>query len=249
LRALPGVADGRLRREIAIALVTVLPTRDSIEELATLAGAGNPQGFVVDAIARLAAYDPERAILEAATLSDYALQTESFERIAGEWAIRDPEAALSRLAGIGNPLLRNRYHAAIVSSWSSSDPDAALEYVASTEGRKLMSILPTDMAIAIAEKLLIDRPEELLAAANEFGGTAAGPRIALAARSQLTERDLPAALGQLETFPSGSVEYQRLVASIALAYARQDPTRAFEWAKGLELAVAGGLLVARNNHL
>lgn len=226
LAALAEVRDDKLRRTIAIELIDVFQTYDSVEELASIAGAGNPRGFLVDGLERLASVDPEGAIRQAERLGEISLRAETFQRIATQWARLDANSALTHLSRIPNPGLRNVFHAAVVREWASSDPDAALQYISSSEGRRLLAVLPVELRYPMARDLAVQRPESAFAVGADL--RMEGQALRQSASMRLIGRDLQGAIARLEALPPG-LPRQILAADVAIAYARKDPMEALAW--------------------
>lgn len=232
--ALSEIEDPGVRRTVGAELAALFPTRDQIAALAGAAAPTNADGFIVDALARLAGVDPLTAYRQARELADGSLRSETLERIARVWARVDPQSALRQTQELVDAPLRNRFHAAILLEWAAADPDAALDYLRNGEGRSLLAILPPDRRLALTSLLAFRRPAGAIAMADAMPG-AAGQSLRASLSLQLVGRDLSAALSRFDSVPPGP-ERRELALQIAAAQARANPEEALRWALELDQA-------------
>jgi len=227
-------------REIALALLDVLGDDErGLERIETVLSPAQIPAFRQDAVVRLTARDPFRALRAALALGDTASRTRAVSRIASEWAERDPAAALAQVDTIADETLRRSYQTTVLSEWARIDPDAVFEHLRANRGGgetgELVSVLSSlapadpDGVLELADAL----PREMRWVAQQFALTV------------IAERDPYAAIEKLDALPRDA-NREQLLSTIAQAFARRDPDGALEWAKSLQPPSQNALMSVLN---
>ena len=177
--------------------------------------------FRLDALARWADREPERAYQEALAIGDRQLKAVAVDRVASVWAERDLSGALAEAALLPNDNVGQAFRQAVVRRLGATDPAAMVAYVNGVpkyEG-SLMSV--------VIGQLRLMEPTEALGWAEQLNG-----RLGVEARRSalLTwgQEDPLGAFSYSQGLPLGE-EQQNAMYAIANGYGRDDPDAALAW--------------------
>jgi hypothetical protein len=207
---------------LGLALVTDLgPSTQTIERVMAALPQIERRRFRLDALARWADRDPERAFQEALAIGDRQLKAVAVDRVADVWAERDLSGALAEAALLPDDNVGQAFRQAVVRRLGATDPAAMVAYVNGApkyEGA-LMS--------AVIGQLRLMEPLEALEWAEQLNGRV-GEEARRSALLSWAQEDPLGAFSYSQALPLGE-ERQNLMYAIANGYGRDNPDAALAW--------------------
>jgi hypothetical protein len=220
VRTLP--LDGQQASELGLLLVGELgPSTQTIEGVITALPQIERRRFRLDALARWADRDPERAYQEALSIGDRQLKAVAVDRVAYVWAERDLPSALAEAALLSDDNVGRAFRQAVVRRLGATDPAAMVAYVNGVP--KYESAL---MSVVIGQLRLME-PTEALGWAEQLNGRL-GEEARRSALVTWAQEDPLGAFAYSQALPLGE-ERQSLMYAIANGYGRDDPDAALAW--------------------
>jgi hypothetical protein len=220
VRTLP--LDAQKASELGLVLVGELgASTQSIERVMAALPQIERRRFRLDALARWADREPERAYQDALAIGDRQLKAVAVDRVAYVWAERDLPAALAEAALLPDDNVGRAFRQAVVRRLAATDPAAMVAYVNGVpkyEG-SLMSV--------VIGQLRLMEPTEALEWAEQLNGRV-GEEARRSALLAWAQEDPLGAIAYSQALPLGESR-QNLMYAIANGYGRDDPDAALAW--------------------
>ena len=204
------------------------PSSENIERVMNALPRMDRRRFRIDALARWADTDAERAFQEALSVDDWQLRSRAVEGVASAWTARDPSGALEEAGRLPDDTVGRAFRTGVVRRLGEVDPAAMVAYVNGSPEHE------SRLTRVVVDQLALMEPLEALGWAEQLAG-----RVGEAARQNALQgwgrEDPHAAYAYAQAMPLGDERLQ-LLHAVASGYGRQDPDSALAWLQSLPRA-------------
>lgn len=226
-------------QSLALAVLNALGNdAANVARIAAVLPPANRVGFEVEALVARVAADPAQAVRDLDDLETSAVRSFAGARVAAEAVRVDALDAIRQAAMVEDLSSRTSYLGAVFRNWAEIDPEAVFSYLETLRGGVWPAAHPATAALretglysSLVQQIAGSDPQRLLALVEHLPPEmkTAAERAGLLALAATDPLD---ALARLDTLPIGQ-ERSSLLANVAQAYGRQDPTAAVAWARSL----------------